>query len=50
MVGPAPKTVTDKDLVFYGGPQRGAFWFERMKEVEGQEIIKGAQELVDGGN
>lgn len=50
MVGPAPKTVTDKDLTFYGGPQRGAFWFERMKVVEGQEIVKGAQKLANGGN
>ncbi len=50
MEGPAPKTVTDKDLVFYGGPQRGAFWFERMKTSEGKEIINGAQKLVNGGN
>ncbi len=50
MVGPAPKTVTDKDLVYYGGPQRGAFWFERMKSAEGEEIIKGLQKLVNGGN
>lgn len=50
MVGPAPKTVTNKDLTYYGGPQRGAFWFERMKAAEGQEIVKGAQELINGGN
>lgn len=50
MVGPAPKTVTDKDLTFYGGPQRGAFWFERMKAAEGKEIVKGAQQLTNGGN
>ena len=50
MVGPAPKTVTDKDLTYYGGPQRGAFWFERMKAAEGQEIVKGVQELLNGGN
>lgn len=50
MVGPAPKTVTDKDLTYYGGPQRGAFWFERMKAAEGQEIVKGTQELINGGN
>ena len=50
MVGPAPKTVTDKDLTYYGGPQRGAFWFERMKATEGQEIVQGAQKLANGGN
>lgn len=50
MVGSAPKTVTDKDLTYYGGPQRGAFWFERMKAAEGQEIVQGAQKLANGGN
>jgi len=49
MVGPAPKTVTNKDLTFYGGPQRGAFWFERMKAAEGKEIVEGAQKLANGG-
>lgn len=50
MIGSAPKTVIDKDLTYYGGPQRGAFWFERMKAAEGQEIIKGAQELINKGD
>ena len=50
MVGPAPKKVTDKDLIYNGAPLRGAFWFERMKAAEGQEIVKGAQKLADGGN
>lgn len=50
MVGPPPKTVTDKDLTYNGAPTRGAFWFERMKAAEGQEIVKGAQKLIDGGN
>jgi len=49
MVGPPPKTVTDKDLTYNGAPTRGAFWFERMKAAEGQEIVKGAQKLIDGG-
>ena len=49
MVGPPPKTVTDRDLTYYGGPQRWAFWFERMKAAEGEEIVKGAQELANGG-
>ena len=33
MVGRAPKTVTDKPLVYDGAPTRGAFWFERMKST-----------------
>lgn len=49
MVGPPPKRVTDKDLTYYGGPQRGAFWFERMKAAEGQEIVRGAEELANRG-
>jgi hypothetical protein len=28
------------------GPLRGRFWFERMKEVRGNEIIVGAKRLV----
>jgi hypothetical protein len=28
------------------GPLRGRFWFERMKEVHGQQIIKGARKLA----
>lgn len=50
MVGPAPKKVTDKDLTYNGAPMRGAFWFERMKADRGEEIVKGAQKIVDGGN
>ncbi len=30
------------------GPLRGAFWFERMKEVHGDKIIKGARKLAGG--
>ena len=43
MVGKAPKKVTDIDLVYIGGPQRGSFWFERMKIDHKQEIINGAK-------
>ena len=49
MVGPAPKAVINKDLTFYGAPLRGAHWFDRMKALEGQEIVQGAQKLVDHG-
>ena len=49
MVGPAPKKVTNKDLTYNGAPLRGSHWFERMKEAEGQEIVKGVQNLVDKG-
>jgi hypothetical protein len=30
-------------------PQRGAFWFERMKAIHKEEIISGAQRLAGGG-
>lgn len=43
MIGKAPKKVTDIDLVYVGGPQRGSFWFERMKIDHKQEIIDGAR-------
>ena len=50
MVGKPPKHAIDKDLIYNGAPMRGALWFERMKADRGQEIIDGAQELLDGGN
>lgn len=28
---------------------RGAFWFERMKAVSGQQIINGAKKIAGGG-
>lgn len=30
------------------GPLRGRYWFERMKEIHGQKIIKGAKKLAGG--
>jgi len=30
------------------GPLRGRFWFERMKEVHGTKIIKGAKQIAGG--
>jgi hypothetical protein len=49
MVGPAPKKVTDKDLVYTGGPMRGSFWFERMKIDHKKQILAGAGRIA-GGN
>lgn len=43
MIGKAPKKATDIDLVYVGGPQRGSYWFERMKIDHKQEIIDGAK-------
>lgn len=30
------------------GPLRGRYWFERMKEVRGKTIIKGAKKIAGG--
>ncbi|MFR3675792.1 MAG: minor capsid protein [[Clostridium] innocuum] len=46
MVGRAPKTVTDKPLVYDGAPTRGAFWFERMKAKDKKTILKGAGKIA----
>jgi hypothetical protein len=43
------KILTDIDLKYYGGPTRGAFWFERMKEDHKEAILKGAQEIANRG-
>lgn len=43
MEGKPPKKVTDRDLQYNGAPQRGAFWFERMKVDHKQEILDGAR-------
>lgn len=48
MVGPAPKQVTNKDLVYTGGPMRGAFWFERMKADHKDKILAGAKKIAGG--
>lgn len=31
------------------GPLRGPYWFERMKEVRGREIIRGARRIAGSG-
>ncbi|UTY39387.1 minor capsid protein [Allocoprobacillus halotolerans] len=46
MIGPAPKKLTDIDLTYEGAPQRGAFWFERMKANDAKVILKGAGKIV----
>lgn len=46
MIGPAPKKLTDIDLTYEGAPQRGAFWFERMKANDAKAILKGAGKIV----
>lgn len=46
MVGPAPKKLTEIDLTYEGAPQRGAFWFERMKANDAKAILKGAGKIV----
>lgn len=43
------KVVTGRDLVYHGGGLRGAFWFQRMKEIYGEQIISGARKLAGGG-
>lgn len=48
MVGKPPKHPIDKNLVYQGGPQRGAFWFERMKSVHKKNILRGAKRLIGG--
>lgn len=48
MVGPAPKTVTNKDLKYHGGGARGSKWFERMKAAHKDDILKGAAQIAGG--
>jgi len=43
-----PRKPTSKNLVYHGGGKRGAFWFERMKEVSGKTIIDGAKKIAGG--
>lgn len=43
-----PKEVTSKPLQYHGGPQRGAFWFERMKQDKLGAILKGANQIAGG--
>lgn len=40
------KVITDRDLKYDGAPDRGAFYFERMKKAHEKDILKGAQEVA----
>lgn len=42
------KHVTGKNLTYNGAPQRGSYFFERMKSAHLQEILQGAA-IVAGG-
>ncbi len=33
---------------FQGAPERGNYWFERMKQQHKQQILKGAQKIANG--
>ena len=35
---------------FSGSPERGAYWFERMKSQYKSQILKGASKLAGGGS
>lgn len=43
-----PKHLTGRKLTYNGEPERGAFWFERMKAEHGADIIKGAAAMAGG--
>lgn len=38
-----PKHLTGKELHYQGEPQRGSFWFERMKADHTKDILREAQ-------
>jgi hypothetical protein len=44
-----PKILTKRNLKYHGGGKRGAFWFERAKEVHKDKWIKGAQAIITAG-
>lgn len=37
------KVLTNQRLQYRGAPQRGAYWFERMKVQYGEDILRGVQ-------
>lgn len=49
MVGPPPKTVTDKDLVYstHKNPLAGPYWDKRMMAAEGKQIAADVQKYVN---
>ena len=42
------KILTDRNLQYHGGGKRGAFWFERAKEVHKDRWIRGAAAIAAG--
>jgi len=34
---------------FQGAPERGNYWFERMKAQHKNQVLKGAQKIANGG-
>ena len=43
------KVATDKELTYAGAPMRGKKWFERMKADHKDDILRGAQEIMNRG-
>lgn len=48
MVGKPPKRVTNIPLKYQFAPQRGSYWFERMKIQHKDAILKGAAKRMKG--
>lgn len=44
--GKAPKHVTEENINYHGAPQRGAFWFERMKTAHKEQIRRNASKKL----
>lgn len=49
MVGPAPKKVTDIDLVYHGGGLRGKLWCERYKRDHLKDLHNKVRSKLKGG-
>ena len=39
-----------RNLEFHGGSLQGSHWFDRMIEAEMDELVKGVQKIINGGN
>lgn len=46
LYGKAPKHVTNEPIQYHGAPQRGAYWFERMKAAHKDAILRGASKRM----
>ena len=38
-----------REARFHGAPERGNYWFERMKQQYKERILAGAQKIANGG-